>query len=449
MSLRLLAAAVVASTLSAAGPAAAAADGWSPLEKAEGHALAVALDDGTTAVISVGGPDDATVYDARRTPDGELGTQTEITTVEDAEACRPVASATATGNLAVAVECRARTGLEDPPTRLLELVWTGDDGWVSHVQPEGELGSVDYSPEGEHALFTSNSRYGRAHHLTSYHADLGWRDLTRRPLGGTGDDLVAAIGDDGHVVAVRGAGFEDEPGYWFGGRLRIETYRDVSGTWQRDLDRRYPDGGIAPVQVDLAGGRMTATLVRSRSTGQVHGLADKVLVLSGAPDEPRTWSPSTWYRDVLAAPAATTGDGVGVAAWQVVRGGRVARPFFATWTPDRERPLVRDLEWPTTLTHAAVAGRALDLAVDPGGHAAIAYVRHRAGEQHADVAGVSFRVTRAGGVRASVDTTWRRPVGTTVAVAASATAATATLGRMTRTFHEPPVVRFSVFRGGG
>lgn len=447
---RLVAAAAVASTLAAVSPStAAAADGWSPLERADGWALPVALDDGTTALVSVGGPDDATVYDQRRTPTGELGARTEITSVEDAEACRPVAAATALGNFAVAVECLAKTGLEDPPTRLLEVVWTGDDGWVSHVQPEGDLGSVDYSPQGQYALFTSNSRYGRAHHVTSYHADLGWRDLTRRQLGGTGDDLVAAIGDDGDVVALRGAGFEDEPGYWFGGRLRIETYRDASGTWERQLDQRYPDGGIRPVAIDLAGGRIMATVVRSRSTGQVRGLADKVMVLSGAPAEPRTWSSPQWYRDVLAAPAAITRTGVGVAAWQVVGAGRVAQPWFATWSEDRARPRTWDLEWPTTLTHAAVTGRALDLAVSPGGHGAIAYVRHRAGEKHADVAGVSFRVTRTGGVRGSVDTTWRRPVGTTVAVTASDTSASTALGRMTGTYYVPPTVRFSVFGGDG
>ena len=58
------------------------------------------------------------------------------------------------------MECQTKTGLEDPPTRLVELVWTGDDGWVWHVQPQGELGSVDYSPQGQYVVFTSNSQYG-------------------------------------------------------------------------------------------------------------------------------------------------------------------------------------------------------------------------------------------------------------------------------------------------
>ena len=79
--LALAVAAATASTLAALGPAAAAGGGWSPLEKAGGHALAVALDDGTTALVSVGGPDDATIYDQRRTASGEMGPRTEITTV--------------------------------------------------------------------------------------------------------------------------------------------------------------------------------------------------------------------------------------------------------------------------------------------------------------------------------------------------------------------------------
>ena len=139
--------AVAASTLATLSPAVAAADEWGPLQEAGGSTLAVALDDRTTALVSVGGPDDATIYDQRRTAAGTLGPSTEVTTVEGAASCRPVEAVTALGNFAVAVECQDKTGLEDPPTRLVELVWTGDDGWVWKVQPEGELGSLDYSPQ--------------------------------------------------------------------------------------------------------------------------------------------------------------------------------------------------------------------------------------------------------------------------------------------------------------
>ena len=153
--------AVAASTLAAPSPADAVEEAWGPLQEADGFTLAVALDDGTTALVSVGGPDEATIYDQRRTAAGTLGPTTAVTTVEGASFCRPVEAVTALSNFAVAVECEVDTGLEDPPTRLVELVWTGDDGWVWKVQPEGELGSVDYSPEGQYAVFTSNSSYGR------------------------------------------------------------------------------------------------------------------------------------------------------------------------------------------------------------------------------------------------------------------------------------------------
>src|SRR4029079_8083017 len=122
--------AVAASILVVLSPAEATEGEWSPLQEGSGSTLAVALDSQSTALVSVGGPDEATIYDQRRNADGTLGPRTEVTTVEDAEYCRPVEAVTALGSVAVAVECQATTGLEDPPTRLVELVWTGDDGWV-------------------------------------------------------------------------------------------------------------------------------------------------------------------------------------------------------------------------------------------------------------------------------------------------------------------------------
>ena len=257
----LCALAVAASTLATLSPADAADDEWAPLQDAGGSTLAVPLDNRTTALVSVGGPDDATIYEQRRTA-GTLGPSTEVMTVEGATSCRPVEAVTELGNFAVAVECQVKTGLEDPPTRLVELVWTGDDGWVWHVLPEGDLGSLDYSPQGQFVVFTSNSGYGRPHHVTSYHADLGWRDLTRRELRLTGDDMVAAISDTGNVVALRGAGSEDEPGSWYGGRLRIETYHDTAGKWTQQFTRDYPGGGINPSGIDMAAGRIVATVGR-------------------------------------------------------------------------------------------------------------------------------------------------------------------------------------------
>ena len=72
-----------------------------------------------------------------------------------------------------------------------------------------------------------------------------------------GDTMVGAIADSGNVVALRGAGSEDEPGYWTGGRLRLETYRATTGRWTTELTRRYPDGGIRPGAIDVSAGRST------------------------------------------------------------------------------------------------------------------------------------------------------------------------------------------------
>ena len=436
--------AVAASALAAPNPAAAVEGEWGPLQEAGGSTLAVALDDQTTALVSVGGPDDATIYDQRRTAAGTLGPSTEVMTVEGAASCRPVEAVTALSNFAVAVECQTTTGLEDPPTRLVELVWTGDDGWVWQVQAEGVLGSLDYSPQGQFVVFTSNSQYGRAHHVTSYHADLGWRDLKRRELGSTGDDLIAAINDGGSVVALRGAGFEDEPGYWFGGRLRIETYSDTSGKWTQQLVRGYPDGGIDPSGIDLSAGRIMATVVESRSTGQLNGPADRVVVLSGKPSNPRFWSSPRWSRQVLTASAAITEAGVGVSAWQAVGGRRTAKPWFSTWAPKRAVPYVTELKWPTTLTDAAESGLAMDLSVSANGQGAIAYVKHRPGADHSTVAAASFRVGRNGRPRGQVDATWQQPVNATVNVTAAATSSSITLGYLDGPFVPSPLTQYSV-----
>ena len=432
-----------ASALVALSPADAAEDQWSPLQEAEGSTLAIALDDQTTALLSVGGPDDATIYDQRRTAEGTVEPPTEVTTVGGVESCRPVEAVTAVGNFAVAVECLTKTGLEDPPTTIVELVWTGDDGWVWYVQPDSEVGAVDYSPQGQYAVFTTNSEYGRPHHLTSYHADLGWRDLTRRELPLTNDDLVAAITDSGNLVALRGAGSEDEPGSWIGGRLLIETYDDTSGKWTQRFARTYPDGGIDPEGIDMAGGRFVATVVQSRSTGELIGLEDKVVILSGKPSNPRLWSSPRWNRQILTASTAITQEGVGVAAWQAVGNGRTAKPWFATWTPKR-KPSVHDLKWRTTLTDAAVSGLALDMSVSANGRGVIAYVRHQRGVDHSTVGGASFRVGRDGALSGQIDATWQQPVDTTVNVTASASATSITLGGMVGPFYPSPETRYSV-----
>jgi hypothetical protein len=436
--------AVAASTLATMSPADAVVDEWGPLQEAGGSTLAVALDDRTTALVSVGGPDDATIYEQRRTAADPPGPSTEIMTVAGATSCRPVEAVTELGNFAVAVECKVKTGLEDPPTRLVELVWTGDDGWVWHVQPEGELGSLDYSPRGQFVVFTSNSRYGRPHHVTSYHADLGWRDLARRERGSTGDDMVAAISDGGNLVALRGAGSEDEPGYWFGGRLRIETYNATTGKWTQQFAGDYPDGGIDPSGIDMSAGRIVGIVVQSRSTGELDGRADRVVVLSGRPSDPRLWSSSRWSRQVLAASAAITRAGVGVFGWQAVAGRRTAKPWFATWSPHHEQPSVSDLKGRTTLTDAAVSGLAMDLSVSADGHGAIAYVRHRPGVGHSTVAGASFRVGRGGALRHQGDATWQQPVDVTVNATAAATSTSITLGHMTGPFLLSPLTQYTV-----
>ena len=436
----LLAVAMV-STLVA--PAAAGAADWSPLREVGDHALAVPLDEQTVALISIGGPDEATVYD-QRVVAGSDGPRTEVMTVEGAEGCRPVEAVTSLGNLAVAVECRQTTGLEDPPTRLAELVWTGDDGWVWRVQSEGALASLDYSPQGQHVVFASNSQYGRPHHVTSYHADLGWRDLRRPELTLTGDDLVAAIDDSGNVVTLRGSGFEDEPGYWFGGRMRIETYSDARGRWTVRHRQAYPDGGIAPGRIDVAAGRIVAEAVQSRSTGRLNGRADRVLLLSGTPRNPRTWSPHRWSRDVLDVSAGITQAGAGAATWLAVGERRSVRPWLATWAPTRHRPSVIRLGTASSLDESVAPGSTLDLSLAADGHGVVAHAARQRGADTSTVTATSFVLSDRGRLRERRDVAWGQPVGTTVAVTAGTDAAGITIGRMTSYFLASPLVHYAV-----
>ena len=432
----------VASTLVAPSAAVGAAD-WSPLREVGDHALAVALDAQTVALISIGGSDEATVYD-QRVVAGSDGPRTEVMTVECADNFRPVEAVTSLGNLAVAVECQQTTGLEDPPTRLVELVWTGDDGWVWRVQSEGVLASLDYSPQGQYVVFASNSQYGRPHHVTSYHADLGWRDLRRREIGLTGDDLVAAITDDGNVVTLRGSGFEDEPGYWFGGRLRIETYSDVRRRWTLRHQQAYPDGGIAPGRIDVAAGRIVTAVVQSRSTGKLNGRASRVLVLTGTPGQPRTWSPSRWSRHVLDVSAGTTQAGVGTASWLAVGDRRSVRPWLATWAPSRRKPSVTRLGAAGSLDQSVVPGDTLDLSVAADGHGVVAHAAQQRGADTSTVAATSFVVGARGSLRDQEQVSWTQPAHTTVAVSAGTGAAGITIGRMTSYFLDSPLVQYAV-----
>jgi hypothetical protein len=386
----------LAASLAVSVPAGAADDGWSPLREAGDHALAVALDEQTVALISIGGPDEATIHD-QRVVAGNAGPRTEVMTVEGAENCRPVEAASSLGNLAVAVECQQATAYEDPPTRLVELVWTGDDGWVWRVQSEGGLASLDYSPQGQYVLFATNSRYGRPHHVTSYHADLGWRDLRRPELGLGGDTLVAAIDDSGDIVTLRGSGFEDEPGYWFGGRMRIETYSDARGRWTVRHRQADPDGGIAPGRIDVADGRIVAAAVQSRSTGRLNGRAERVLLLSGRPREPRSWSPSRWSRDVREVSAGITQAGAGAATWLAVGDRRSVRPWLATWAPTRRQPSVARLGGASSLDESVVPGDTLDLSVAADGHGVVARTGWQRGADTSSVTATSFDWAPGGG----------------------------------------------------
>ena len=78
-------AAAAASILVVLSPAEATEGEWSPLQEAGGSTLAVALDSQSTALVSVGGPDEATIYDQRRNADGTLGPVISSITLRNGE----------------------------------------------------------------------------------------------------------------------------------------------------------------------------------------------------------------------------------------------------------------------------------------------------------------------------------------------------------------------------
>ncbi|RYB92970.1 hypothetical protein EUA93_00540 [Nocardioides oleivorans] len=429
---------------------------WSPLHAASDGSLAIALADGSTALVSVGGDHDATVFDQRLAADGSLGPRAEVTSLDDVEDCRVVDAATAVSNLAVAVECAVKTGVEEPPTRLLQLVWRGDDGWVWKVRPEGEIGSVDYSPQGQYALFTSNSGYGRPHHLTSYHPDLGWRDLARPELPlNTGEDMIAAINDTGSLLTVRSGGYEEEPGSWYGGLLRIDGYNASTEEWTTKHTRRRPSGGFTARAVDVAGGRFVATVSQNRSTGELYGRDSRVLVLSGKPSHPRSWT-SRWTYGVAAGRAAITDSGVGVVAWQAagkpdptdlpLGASPVSqlRSWVATWAPSRGRPTAERLAGSTTEGNVSWYDRSLDLSVDGDGRGVVAHVRHERDATDWAVTARSFTVGPRGRMRGAIEQTWRLPADPTLDVVASRGNTSITLGSLVGPEHPAPDVQYAV-----
>lgn len=435
----------LAASFTPVGAGNAAPDTWTSPAEVGSHALAVALDDGSTALISIGGTDGATVQDQRRAPDGTLGPVTAVMTVRDAESCEPVEAATAGGDLAVAVECATQTGFEDPPTTLAELVWTADDGWVWKVKRKAALASVDYSPHGRFAVFATDIEYaGRPHHITSYHPDLGWLDLRRRESGSAGDDIVAAINDAGNLVVLRGAGDAIEPGSWYGGRLRLETYDRATRTWKRRLTRHYPSGGITPLGIDLVGGRVAATVVESRSTGQLRGREDRVLLLSGRPGNPRTWTSPRWTQEVYTGRAAITSDRVALASWQATSGRGAAAPVLTTWVAGRRRPVVHDLGQATPLTYAVESGVGMDLSVTAAGRGALAWVARERLAPTSSVTASSFRVGPDGRISERVEASWTRPAHATVDVTASDGGSSTTIGRLISWGYPSPESAYSL-----
>ena len=174
----------------------------------------------------------------------------------------------------------------------------------------------------------------------------------RRELGSTGDELIAAVSDTGDVVALRGAGFEDEPGYWFGGLLR---HRDLQST-RRGSGRGDSTGSTPTVASTQPASTFRADTSRRPSSRRARPVSStaspgRVVLLSGSTSKPRLWSPPRWSRQCPPPPPRRSRVLASASsAWQAVDEGKTAKSWFSTWAPDRAKPVVHDLGWPTSLT---------------------------------------------------------------------------------------------------
>ncbi len=358
---------------------AAADGGWGDLEATDGTDHVAVLEDGTTVLLSTGGSRDQVVFEQRRAPDGDLGPRTVVTSFDHGAQCAVGDVDVQASTVAFGVDCVVRTGEDEPPGIAGEFIWTEATGWVRESHRKSEVSSVDVSPDGGHAVFTTYVQYaGTPHHVTTWSAADGMVDHERPQRGLWGDDFVAGVGDGGRVTVLCTAGFEDEPGYWGFGRLVLERLDPETGEWSMGRIHRYESQGIRGVDLDVAAdGSVTGSFLRFRSTagGWPDAPDTSVWMIRQQGGTPTTLVPvSEPSRDVFVAESGVTAAGVGVVAWQQGGQQRALSTRRTHWLPDAAEPAhARQLERGLH-TEAVAAGFGLSLAVGGDGHTVLGWV---------------------------------------------------------------------------
>lgn len=360
----------------AIAPAHARAVRWTPPQDTRGPAVAATLADGTTVLITVGGERDTVVFEQRRSPDGTLGERTAIGPVERGAYCAPLLVDVQRSTIGLVVRCQARTGLEDPPSISVEMVWTEATGWSSRDRRRSSPLSVDVSPNGEHVVFTTdNEYYQRPSHVSSYDVVLGWSDRTWAERGVWGDRLVAAVDNAGDVEVARSTGFEDEPGAWIGGAVELMHYDEGTDAWVRDFLRKGHGVGVTDLELDRAAdGRLFGSYVRH------FGNQEELWVLrADAPTDPALVQAGRRSPDLYSQASVSTGRGWGYVGWQQATARGEYQTFVKRWRGGGAGLRGGAIGAGGTVVPVLQSGLTVSLAVN-GRHLLLTWIRHR-GEQ--------------------------------------------------------------------
>jgi hypothetical protein len=416
----------------------ARSDGWSEPRAITGPGKPVVLDDGSTIFISVGGPRDGHVFAQRQREDGTRGPRTEIGALfHDCV----VSGADAEGMTAAAGVTCYRGG-EDPVPWTLALVRRGS-GWKQQVLRDAEVVSVDVAPAGFYAVVGTASSFGNGGHTLRWHRGDGFSDL-RPPTHDPYSADVSAVGDRGQLAVLAVDGFEDEPGFFTDGYLRLLRRSERNQTWRMVYQRDLDDRGLSDARIELdRRGRLFGAYTRSLSTGGRWPREDRSvwLVSQSANIEPRLTKASADVQDVLSLQVGQTTRGTGTAAWQLLTHDRRVITVFANRQRTGETLRVR--MGVGTPTRAVRAGYGLSLDTAGTNKSILSWVAHRQGSGYSVVSSRLFayvhRPTTQAALRRGL--TVLAPMSATVAVArGSGGDAALAIGRLGRYQLRPATV---------
>ncbi len=428
------AAVIVATPASSATPSRAALAGaWTaPTLVVRTQHVAI-LADGTTVLFSIGGSKGDKVFERRRTTDGTISAKTLIRVVTGAERCSVGATDVQRDVIAVAVHCYKRDGFEDPPPWSAALVWSAKSGWKSRALPERSVSSLDISPNGRHVAFVGSAFYRDDYRILTWSQNGGFTTVTypQRLLA----NLIACIGNQGQLAGLSTVSFEDEPGFFIAGKLRLIRYSSAEKTWRPEFVRTYSRAGALGSEMDMAAdGSVIAAIVHSTSDGGTEPKNRRVKLLRSAADGTRSMtSVGPWDNEVLTPRLGVSAAGDGVATWQQGTGPQQTT-YVATWPNTSSAPLSAINLGTTQRFDETTEDRRTALSIAGTGLASLAWFTVEGGVGTTHV--VAFDAADPGDLAASASTFESEAAGW-VATSASSEVAVTLLGSWTAGIRDP------------